>query len=306
MVSPISRSKQFVAGRPARTAAVLLALALGCSACGERKKEASLRAAEVNGDEITVQQINQVLAQRNLRPEQADAAGRQVLERLIDQQLALQKANEHKLERDPKVAQQIEAARREVLARAYVEKVGDAAQKPTADEIAKYYEEKPALFSERRIYHLQELAIEARPDQVAMLRERMGASKGVGEFVEFLKSNDFRYSGNQIVRPAEQLPMASLDALAKMSDGQAFVVGAPNGVQVVVLAGSRRQPVTLEQARPAIEQFIVNERKRKLVEEDLRAMRKDAKIEYHGRFAEGVKPGTGAASAPALADSAPK
>ena len=45
----------------------------------------------------------------------------------------------------------------------------------------------------------------------------------------------------------------------------------PNGVQVVVLAGSRSQPVSEEQARPAIEQFLLNERKRKLVEDDLKA-----------------------------------
>jgi hypothetical protein len=78
-----------------------------------------------------------------------------------------------------------------------------------------------------------------------------------------------------------------------MKDGQAVLAPSPNGVQVVVLAGSRSQPVTEEQARPAIEQFILNERKRKLVEDDLKAMRAAAKIEYVGKF------GQGAASAPA-------
>jgi 3-deoxy-D-manno-octulosonate 8-phosphate phosphatase KdsC-like HAD superfamily phosphatase len=77
-----------------------------------------------------------------------------------------------------------------------------------------------------------------------------------------------------------------------MKDGQAMVVPAPNGMQVVVLAGSRSQPVNEEQAKPAIEQYLLNERKRKIVEDDLKAMRAAAKIEYVGKFA-------GAASAPA-------
>ena len=98
------------------------------------------------------------------------------------------------------------------------------------------------------------------------------------------------------MRAAEQLPLQSLDAFAKMRDGQAVLNQGPNGVQVVVLAGSRSQPVTLEQAKPAIEQFLLNERKRKLIEEDVKKMRGEAKIEYVGKFAEGAK---GAAAAPA-------
>jgi EpsD family peptidyl-prolyl cis-trans isomerase len=263
--------------------------------CGEKKeKTASQTAAKVNKEEITVHQINFVLQQqRNLRPEQADAASKQILERLIDQELALQKADELKVDRDPRVVQQLEAAKREIVARAYLEKVGEAATKPTPDEIKKYYDDKPALFSQRRIYSIQEITIEAKPDQVPLLRERLSASKNINEFVEFLKSNEFRFSGNQAVRAAEQLPLASLDTFAKMTDGQAVLVPAANGVQVVVLAGSRSQPVTEDQARPAIEQFILNERKRKLIEDDVKAMRAAAKIQYVGKFGEG------AASAPA-------
>ena len=136
-----------------------VAAALVLAGCAEKKdKAASQTAAKVNKDEITVHQINFVLQQqRNLRPEQIDAAGKQILERLIEQQLALQKADEQKLDRDPRVVQQMEVARREIVARAYLDKVGEAAPKPTAEEIKKYYDEKPALFKERRIYSIQEI-----------------------------------------------------------------------------------------------------------------------------------------------------
>ncbi len=277
----------------------LLAAAALLAACGEKKDAAaSQTAAKVNKDEVTVHQINFVLQQqRNLRPEQAEAASKQVLERLIDQQLALQKAEETKLDRDPRVMQQLEAARREVIARAYLEKVGEAAPKPTPEEIKKYYDEKPALFSQRRIYQIQEIGIEATPDKLPELREKLGSAKNINEFVEYLKTSGLRFSGNQAVRAAEQLPLNSLDALSKMKDGQAMLVPTPQGVQVVVLAGSRMQPVTEEQARPAIEQFLVNERRRKLVEDDVKAMRAAAKIEYVGKFAQSA-PAPGAAATP--------
>ncbi len=281
--------------------AVLLALvALSLlTGCGEKKKErpATQAAARVNKDEITVQQINLVLQeQRNLRPEQADAASRQILERLIDQELAVQKAQELKLDREPRVEQLIEVARRQVIARAYAEKTGEAAVKPTPEEVKKYYEDKPALFRERRVYSIQEITIEARPDQVPVLRERLAAVKSINEFVDYLKSNDFRFAANQAVRSAEQLPLNGLETLSRMKDGQATVTQGAAGLQVLVLAGSRSQPVSEDQARPAIEQYLLNERKRKLIEDDLKALRASATIEYQGKFADGALPKAGAAS----------
>jgi EpsD family peptidyl-prolyl cis-trans isomerase len=281
-----------------------LASALMLAGCGDKKdKAASQTAAKVNKDEITIHQINFMLQQqRGLRPEQTEAAGRQILERLIDQQLMLQKGDELKLDRDPRVVQQLEAARREILARAYVDRVGDAAAKPTAEEIKKYYDEKPALFRERRVYNIQEIAIEAKPEQYGDLREKLTSSKDISAFIEFLKSQDIRFQANQAVRAAEQLPLTSLESFAKMKDGQAMMVPTPSGLQVVLLAGSRSQPVSEDQAKPAIETFLLNERKRKLVEEDIKATRAAAKIEYIGKFVAtpaSAASAAGASSAPA-------
>ena len=279
----------------------LVAAVVVLAGCGDKKdKSASQTAAKVNKAEVTVHQINFVLQQqRGLKPEQTDAASRQVLERLIDQELALQRADDLKLDREPRVVQQMEAAKREIIARAYLEKVGEAAPKPTPEEIKKYFDEKPALFKERRIYSIQELAVEAKPEQVTLLREKLAAAKTVNDFVEYLKANDFKFTGNQAVRAAEQLPMQGLEAFSKMKDGQAVLNQSPTGVQVVVLAGSRSQPVSEEQVRPAIEGYLLNERKRKLIEDDVKGLRTAAKIEYVGKFAEG-KPG-GAVAAPATA-----
>lgn len=283
MTSTMSRVR---AGRwPLATALACAALMLaGCG--GGKDKAAGPPAAKVNKDEITLHQVNFVLQQqRGLRPEQVEAAGRQALERLVEQSLAVQKADDLKLDHDPRVVLALEAARREVLARAYVEKVGEGATKPTAEEIHKYYEDKPALFSERRIYNLQEIGIEARADQIEGLRARIAGAKSMAEFVEYLKANDYRFAGSQAMRAAEQVPLASLDAFARLKDGQAMVTPSASGLQVVVLAGSRSQPISEEQAKPAIEQYLLNERKRKMVEDEMKALRAAAKIEYAGKFA---------------------
>ena len=285
-------------GRAAVIVAVAAA-ALLLAGCGDKKKDkdkpASQTAAKVNKEEITVHQINFVLQQqRGLPPEQAASASKQILDRLVDQELALQKAQDQKIDREPRVVQQLEAARREIIARAYIEKIGSGAPKPSPAEVKTYYDGHPALFKERRVYNLQEVSIQAKPDEVAGLQAKLIAAKDIPEFVAYLKASNIKFAANQIVRAAEQLPLASVDKFASMKDGQTIFNVVPGGVQVVAVLGSRLQPVDETRAIPAVEQFLLNERKRKVVEDDLKALRAAAKVEYVGEYAKGganeVKP----------------
>ena len=84
--------------------ASLAAIAMTLVACGGSRQEgqASQTAAKVNKEEITVHQINHALSrQRAVPADQAASASQRVLESLIDQQLAIDKAAELKLDRDP-------------------------------------------------------------------------------------------------------------------------------------------------------------------------------------------------------------
>lgn len=300
----VTAVRRSAAGRLAGLA--LTAVAVTLAACGDKKtdKPASQTAAKVNKEEITVHQINFVLSQqRPMPPERAASAGKQVLDRLIDQELAVQKAQEQKLDRDSRVLQQLEAARREIIARAYVERIGSGAAKPTPAEIKAYYDAHPALFKERKLYSFQELSIEANPDQVPALKQKLLASKDVQEFVEFLKSGDVKFAAKQAVLAAEQLPLANLDRFAAMKDGERTLSPTPQGAQALILVGTRAQPVDEQRATPAIEQFLLNERKRKMVEDDLKALRGSAKIEYIGEYAKGTAPDS---AAPAASEAAPE
>jgi EpsD family peptidyl-prolyl cis-trans isomerase len=295
----ISRS-----GRALAVVLPVLVAVLGLSGCDRVKKDKtpSQAAARVNSQEITIHQINQVLEQqRGLPPAQAASASRQVLTRLIDQELALQEAQNQKLDRDPKVVRQLEAARREIIARAYIERVGSTVPRPTAEEIKKYYEANPALFKERRIYNFEELTIEAKPEQIEAIKAAHQAAKTPAAFVDYLKAQGLRFNSRQALTPAEQLPLGQLGAISRMNDGQSTVTVFPQGLLVLTLVDSRLQPVEEERARLAIEQFLVNERRQKTVQNDLATLRAAAKIEYVGEFAGAA---SGVPSAPQDAPSA--
>jgi EpsD family peptidyl-prolyl cis-trans isomerase len=300
-----------VARRVAVAAAVVV-FAVALSACSKKEKDAaaSQTAAKVNKEEITVHQINFYLAQqRGIPPAEAASAGKRILERLIDQELEVQKAVDQKLERDPRVVQQIEAARREVIAKAYVEKVGLGAPKPTAQEIQAYYDQHPNLFSARRIYRFQEVAVAAKPEQFDTVKAKAESSKNAAEFATWLQANGYRFQTNEAQRNAEQIPMGNLDRIAALKDGQSLIQQTSAGATVLYLAASKSEPVDLQRATAAIEQFLLNDRRRKLLEDDRIALRAGAKIEYVGTYADGapkpIDPASLSASGPPLTTIAP-
>lgn len=272
-------------------------LAAGCGDKESSEGKATQAAARVNDAEITVHQINQILErQQGLRPEQADAASRNILEGLIDQQLAVAKAEEQKLDRDPQIMQLLEATRRNILARAYLERTATAgAGTPGGDEIRKYYDDKPALFSQRKLYALQEFTVPATPEQTKATIEVLKKARTPAEYAETIKAAGLKFTTQQVTQAAEGLPLAIVDQLAKVNDGESLFITAKDGFKAILVMASRPQPVSLEQAKPAIEQFLTAERRRLFAQKEVKAMREAAKIEYLGKFAE--KPASGASAA---------
>jgi len=273
-----------------------LAITGGCSETNDQAKTVTQVAARVNGDEITVHQINNVLEQsQNVSPEMADEAKREILDRLIDQQLAVQQALERKLDRSPKVMQAIEASRREILARAYLEQI--AAEAPqryewdrnNQEEIRKYYLEHPELFAQRRVFTIEEINLAADNDLVAELDGQIANNLAMQEIADWLKSRDIRFSAKRSVQAAEQLSLKFLPAVQTMTPGEIrlFTLGN-NRFQVIRVVSFRGAPVDEATATPRIERFLSNRQSTEMLATELKRIREQAKIEYLGEFANGA------------------
>lgn len=305
LFSSTTRLRASIALSAIATATLLAA----CGGGGEGDKKGSTQvAAKVNSGEISVHQVNFVLQrQPGLKPEQAQAVSRRVLDGLVDQELAVQQAVEQKLDRDPRIVSAIEAARRDILARAYADRVAEGATAPTAEDVKAYYDSKPALFSKRRIYGLQEFNIEATADQKAALQAKIPSLRTAEELAGALKGANIRFAARSVSQAPENIPMGFLDQLAKLNEGQWVVVATPTGLNAALVASAKPAPVTEEAAKKAIEQFILSDRKRKLVADGIKQLRGSAKIEYVGQFAAAASAPADAAAveAPAVAPTPP-
>jgi EpsD family peptidyl-prolyl cis-trans isomerase len=299
---------------PLRPVMAVLVAALVLTACGgdDKKKPATQVAAKVNQEEISVHQINAVLSRAgNLSPEQANKASREVLEKLIDQELLVQKAIEKKIDRDPKTMQAIEASKRQIIAQAYLEQLVGSVAKPTAEEIKAYYDKHPELFSERRVYRLQEIAAAVSQEQSPAVQEFMAKAKSLDEVAAKLKESNIKFAGNASTKAAEQLPLELLPRLHQMKDGQVAVFPNPNGLLIVHVVASQVAPLDQAAATPLIEQFLNNQKRTEAAAKEVAALRTAGKIEYVGSFVKAdadkaadkkdVPPAAPAAPAPAPA-----
>lgn len=298
-------------GRGAGLLALSLLAALGLSACDRGKPAggggATQIAARVNKEEISVHQVNFALQrQAGLTPDQLDAASRKTLEALVDQELVLQAATDQKLDRDPAVVQAIDAARRELIARAYADRLAATVPAPTEAEVKQYYDTHPALFSQRRLYTLVDTAVEATPEQQAEIQAQLSSTRNASDVAAVMKRAGLRHGARQSTVGAEALPMQAVDAMAALREGQSHLIGGPKDAHVLTVVNAASAPLTLEQARTPIVSFLTAERKRDLLQKQIATLRSTAQIEYRGRFlappaaAAAVQPAPVSEASPAL------
>lgn len=255
--------------------------------CGksEVKQPATQVVAKVNSAEISVHQVNDVLVRTpRVTEENANQIKHGILDKLIDQQLAVEQAEANKLDRNPNVMRAIEAAKRDILARAYYEQVASALTITPPDEARRYYNDHPELFSARRVYSLQELLV--GPDALPTVQELLSRNKSFQEIVSALDARKLKYTASAGIRPAEQIPLTAVAKLHSMKDGQVGIFDGADGPMVMHVVASQTKPVSEEQALPSIQAFLTNQRRSEAVARDVKSMREKARIERLGEFAQ--------------------
>jgi len=274
--------------------AILAVLVSGCEKPATAVKDETV--ATVDGDKIGEAELNlAVSGLGELNEAQASEAKTRLLQALVDQRLVAQAAKDAGLDKEPAVAVAMAQASRQVLAEAYAGRSFKDVAKPSETEIADYYNLHPELFSQRRIYRIQELELKLDPSRVPDVEAKLKSSHSMGDFVNWIKEQGIEAKTAVAVKPAEQIPAPLLDRFSQMKDGQVTILpGRPGHVLVQQLQESQLQPASLEQAHDAIEQVLMAEKRRGLMEADLDKLRQAAKIKYETGYVPAVEEKTGA------------
>ena len=238
---------------------------------------------QVNREEVSLRQVEYLLKRQPGLP--ADQAPRLVLASLVEQEIAAQAAREDGIDKDPEFVQGIEAARRELLAKLYQERIAAKAARASSDEVDRYYDEHPALFSARRLYTVQEVAVDAGPGTEDKLRALVAAAAAPAGLDEALDRAGWPHRGGLTVLAPERVPLALLQPLAALEEGHSMVAGGAPSLRVWTLLKTQAAPVAREAAKPAIESYLVGERRRQLVTQRMAELRQSAKVVVAEAFA---------------------
>jgi EpsD family peptidyl-prolyl cis-trans isomerase len=268
------------------------------AACGDKSSKPTQVAVKVNGTEITVHQVNQVLQRLPGINEQAAARARQeVVQRLIDTELLRQQAVAGKLDRRADVMQTIEASKTEILARAYLQTIAEKEQVPTDDEVAKFYSAKPELFNQRKVFRLTEIVLPGRPLFYEDLVKFLDTAKTPDDVRTWLKTRGVEPASALAVRSSDQFPMETLTAVVKLKERDFVTYMSGQNLAIGYIESATPAPLPEAAAKPLIRSFLLQQKRNESTRKEVERLRAVAKIEKTASSDEAAaKPAEPAAS----------
>lgn len=284
-IPSFAQVKNSQAGKRILCSILLIFAAVSLSACGDKEKKIGQALVSVNGEEITVHQLNEELQRSGVQANQQEAASKKLLEALIDRQLLESEAIRDKTDRDPKVMQAIERAKSQIIAQAYLQKRLTNMDKPSQAEVDEYFQTHPELFSQRKQFDMAQLII-ATKDWNDELKAVMDSPKSIEEVASWLDAQKVQYVRNQISRSTTDMPRELSIKLLAMEKNQLFVVKEGERTTLVALIDTKDSPVAATIAAPQIQQYLFNKKNKEAADAEIARLRAAAKIEYFNKSAE--------------------
>jgi EpsD family peptidyl-prolyl cis-trans isomerase len=276
-----------------RKASIAIALAsLSLAGCG--KEATGQVAAVVNGEEITLQEINAELGNTPI-PEGVDKKVIQqaALQKIVERRLLAQAAREDGLDKTPDYLLRERQLRDALLVQLMGQRAERALKVPDQQEIDKFIGDNPLMFAERKILTIDRIQF-ALPEKVDQLKalENDHSMDAVAARLQQM--------GIQFRRDTPQVDAASLGQqrmaqIRALPAGEPFVVPENGVVTVGVIVGERPEPVSASDARPLAVQALRKQKLTETVQQRLKQGRAAAKIDYQEGFAPAADKAKGTA-----------
>jgi EpsD family peptidyl-prolyl cis-trans isomerase len=282
----------------------MAALLAGC----HRNAPAGQVAATVNGEEVTLQEVNAEIASANL-PATVDRkeAQRALLQRVIDRKLIVADAQEKGIDKTAEFLSEKRRTDELLIAQAYAKQKLAAIAVPTESDIQKYITDHPNVFQKREQIVLDQIRFPT-PKDIQSLRALEG-DHSMDAVAAHLTQMGVKFQRGNAGLDSAQAPAPLIKMIDTVTPGEPFVVPDAGMITVNVVTGRRPIAINPQQAKAGAVTAWRQQKFQDLLGQQITTLRGTAKITYQDGFAPlppkagAAKPG--AATPPAAAPAGP-
>jgi EpsD family peptidyl-prolyl cis-trans isomerase len=259
--------------------AVALLLLSGC----QRKAEGQT-VAVVNGDEITIPELNFTLEQVKI-PDSADkqSVRSQVLEKLIDRRLVAQQARKEDIDKSPEFINRQRQATEELLISMLASRRLKAQPLPSDRDVTAFIDGNPQMFAKRETWTVDQVyyPIPKNPQ----FSSEINNTKSIDDIIAILQKYKVKFARRTTKLDTALIPPPIYKLIQGMPVAQPFVIPSGDRAVASFILNREANPLGGDQAKPIALAAIRKNQTEKSLEDTLKSLRGSAKIEYQPGFA---------------------
>lgn len=261
----------------------MCALAALMTGCHKGAPEGQV-AATVNGEEVTLQELNTELQASNV-PQGMDkqVAQRNALQHIIDRKLLLGEARDKKIDKSPEFQSQKLRADELLLAQTYAKQQLSAVPVPNDADVSKFMGEHPNAFGNREQLQLDQIRFRAPKDVKSL--SVLQADHNLNAIAAHLTGMGIKFDRVQAGLDTAQVPTDLIKAINGLPPGEPFVLPTNGIITVNVVIGRKTVPTDPAQARQAAVGAWRQQKFTALITDKLKVLKDSAKITYQNGFA---------------------
>jgi EpsD family peptidyl-prolyl cis-trans isomerase len=241
-------------------------------------------AAVVNGEEITLQELNTELQSMQV-PEGADqeVLRQSALQRIIERRLLAQEAREEGLDKTPEFMIGRRQLEDNLLVQLLTRNAARGFEVPSERATDEFMRSNPGTFAERTLYRLDRIQFPVPGDTAPL--QALEDDHTMDEVAATLRQLGIEFTRGEGGLDSARINPEVLNRILSLPDGEPFILPEGPNVTVAVITGESKQPVAGDQARPVAIEAMRARAISDALRQRLQAAKADAEIEYQPGFA---------------------
>lgn len=272
--------------------ALVPAACLAITACklpwsaGSGKTPSGQVVATVDGKEITIRDLKAELKNVNApSPQAMKSAEQQALQGIVNRKILADAALKQKLDQTPEFAQEKQRATEILLVQALQTKLVNAVPKPSAEEISRYIVDHPDIFSQRKIFVVDQIQM-ARPTDPEIIKG-LQPLKTLEQVQAYLADKKIPYKRDSGNLDAVGADPRLIDAIIKLPANEVFVIPSGNSLLVNQIRDTKVVPFSGPEASDYAGKVMVRTRTQEAVTRQLQQLVQEgaSKVKFNPAYA---------------------